>query len=109
MRALLGFLLIKKAHLDQHFPILVGEFQRVRDEVQEDLQVAVVVSRNLQEVTSRLLVEFVLQRDTLLLTLELKCVDGLLDDFVQVEEGRVEVKLRVFYLCEVQQIVDEVQ
>lgn len=55
------------------------------------------------------IVEYILELDALLLCLELQGIDRLLDHFMQIELGCIELELRVFYLRKVQQVVDQVE
>ena len=85
------------------------ELQGIGEEIKEDLKVPVVIPSNGHEIPDVLLIVSIVHVYRFLLGRELQGVQGLLDDLVEVEIGGVQVEGLVFYLRQVQQVVDEVE
>jgi hypothetical protein len=77
------------------------ELQGVGEEIKEDLKVPVVIPSYCHEIPDVLLVVNIVHVYRFLLGREFKGVQSLLDDFVKVEIGGVQVESLVFYLGQV--------
>ena len=86
-----------------------SELQGIGEEIKEDLKVPVVIASYGHEIPDMLLIVSIVHIYRLLLGREFQGFQGLLDDLVEVEIGGVQVEGLVFYLRQVQQVVDEVE
>lgn len=102
-------LCVNKSDLDFDGSMSGSELQGVGEEIKEDLKVPVVIASYGHEIPDVLLVVGIVHVYSLLLCRELEGVQGLLYDFVKVKIGRVQVEGLVFYLRQVEQVVDEVE
>jgi hypothetical protein len=92
---------VNQSDLDFDCPMSGSELQGIGEEIKEDLKVPVVIARHGHEITDVLLVVNVVHVYRFLLGREFKGVQSLLDHFVKVEIGGVQVESLVFYLGKV--------
>jgi hypothetical protein len=100
---------VDQPRLNRYPSIIGGEFESIRQEVKQNLQITILVTSNLKEVARVALLEFVVHPDALLNRLKVEGVDCVLYHLVQVELRGIKLELLVLYLSEVQQVIDKVQ
>lgn len=93
-------------HLDES--VLLGELERVADEIEQNLDRPPLVREHLLEHERPLRVDDQVQFDVFVFGLEADDLEGLLDDVHEVELRNVEGEGVVLELAQVEQVIDEV-
>jgi len=95
-------LCIQELDLDRDCAVVFCELERIRQEVEQDLEVSIIVSRDRCEEACILLLKEVDEFDPLLLCLVAEGVHSSADDCMEIERGRVEIELRILHARQVQ-------